>query len=145
MVTLVHGTVGSNDLEKAKAFYDELLGSAGITALFEHPSGGRVYGKEGSPFFVVLGPYDKKPATVGNGSMHGFRFDTRGQVDAFHPKLSRSAARTRVLPASARRNSTCPISGTSTATSSALSASVDHAPNLKPAIRADGEPLLTIR
>ena len=50
----------------------------------EHPSGGRVYGKDGRPFFVVLGPYDKKPATIGNGSMHGFRFDTRGEVEAFH-------------------------------------------------------------
>jgi catechol 2,3-dioxygenase-like lactoylglutathione lyase family enzyme len=86
MIALGHGTVGSNDLEKAKAFYDALLGSAGITPLFEHPSGGRVYGKDGHPFFVVLGPYDKKPATVGNSSMHGFRFDTPGEVDAFYAK-----------------------------------------------------------
>ena len=86
MIALGHGSVGSNDLAKAKAFYDALLGSAGIAALFEHPSGGRVYGKDGRPFFVVLGPYDKKPATVGNGSMHGFRFDARDEVDAFHAK-----------------------------------------------------------
>ena len=86
MIALGHGSVGSNYLEKAKAFYDALLGSAGITTLFPHPSGGRVYGKDGNPFFVVLGPYDKKAATVGNGSMHGFRFDTRGEVDAFHAK-----------------------------------------------------------
>ena len=86
MISLGYGTVGSNDLETAKAFYDALLGSAGITTLFPHPSGGRVYGKDGNPFFVVLGPYDKKRATVGNGSMHGFRFDTRGEVDASHAK-----------------------------------------------------------
>ena len=86
MISLGHGSVGSNDLEKAKAFYDALLGSAGIGTLFPHPSGGRVYGKDGRPFFVLLGPYDKKPATVGNGSMHGFRFDTRGEVDAFHAR-----------------------------------------------------------
>jgi catechol 2,3-dioxygenase-like lactoylglutathione lyase family enzyme len=86
MVALGYATVGSNDLEKAKAFYDALLGSAGITPLFEHPSGGRVYGKDGNLFFGVLGPYDKKPATVGNGSMLAFRFDTRGEVDAFHAK-----------------------------------------------------------
>jgi catechol 2,3-dioxygenase-like lactoylglutathione lyase family enzyme len=83
---LGHGTVGSNDLEKAKAFYDALLGSAGVTALFPHPTGGRVYGKDGVPFFVVLGPYNRQPATIGNGSMHGFRFDRRGEVDAFHAK-----------------------------------------------------------
>jgi len=86
MISLGHGIVGSNDLENAKAFYDALLGSAGITRLFEHPSGGRAYAKDGNLFFVVLGAYDKRPATVGNGSMHTFRFDTRGEVDAFHAK-----------------------------------------------------------
>jgi predicted lactoylglutathione lyase len=35
---------------------------------------------------VVLGPYDGQPATVGNGSMCGFRFDTREAVDAFHAR-----------------------------------------------------------
>jgi catechol 2,3-dioxygenase-like lactoylglutathione lyase family enzyme len=86
MVSPGHCTVGSNDLEKAKAFYDALLGSAGVGCLFEHPSGGRVYGKDGKPFFVVLGPYDGKPATVGNGTMVGFCFETRAEVDAFHAK-----------------------------------------------------------
>jgi len=86
MMGLGHGCVGSNDLAKAKAFYDALFGSAGVTPLFEHPSGGRVYGKDGNLFFVVLRAYDKKPATVGNGSMHTFRFDTRAEVDAFHAK-----------------------------------------------------------
>jgi catechol 2,3-dioxygenase-like lactoylglutathione lyase family enzyme len=86
MIALGHGTVGSNDLERAKAFYDALLGSAGAAPLFEHPSGGRVYGKHGRILFVVLGPYDKKPATVGNGAMHGFSFDTPAEVDEFYAK-----------------------------------------------------------
>ncbi len=86
MIALGHGVVGSNDLEKAKAFYDALLGSVGVGTLFEHPSGGRVYGKDGRPFFVVLGPYNKKQATVGNGVMHGFSFDGPEEVDAFHAR-----------------------------------------------------------
>ncbi len=86
MIAFGHATVGSNDLERAKAFYDALLGSAEIGPLFEHPSGGRVYGKDGAPFFVVLAPYDKAPAGVGNGSMSAFKFDTREEVDAFHAK-----------------------------------------------------------
>jgi catechol 2,3-dioxygenase-like lactoylglutathione lyase family enzyme len=86
MIGLGHAIVGSNDLPRAKAFYDALLGSAGVLPLFEHPSGGRAYGRDGSLFFVVLGPYDKRPATVGNGSMSTFRFDTRAEVDAFHAK-----------------------------------------------------------
>ncbi len=62
------------------------VGSAGITPMFEHSSGGRVYGKDGNHCFVVLGAFDRKPATVGNGSMFGLRFDAREEVDAFHAR-----------------------------------------------------------
>ena len=86
MIRLGHATLGSNDLPKAKAFYDALLGSAGVAALFEHRSGGRVYAKDGDIFFVLLGPYDQQPATVGNGSMSCFYFDSPGEVDAFYAK-----------------------------------------------------------
>jgi catechol 2,3-dioxygenase-like lactoylglutathione lyase family enzyme len=86
MATLGYCTVGSNALEKAKTFYDELLGVAGMTSLFEHPSGGRVYGKDGNACFVVLGPHDGKPASVGNGAMVAFRCDTATEVDAIYAK-----------------------------------------------------------
>ena len=86
MAMLTYCTVGSNHLEDAKAFYDALLDTVGITPIFEHPSGGRIYAKDRSLCFGVLGPYDGKPATVGNGSMFGFRFDTPDEVDAFHAK-----------------------------------------------------------
>ena len=84
MATLGYGTVGSNRLSEAKAFYDALFASIGIHALFEHPSGGRIYGKNDNLIFGVLGPYDGNPATVGNGSMFAFAFRTRAEVDAFH-------------------------------------------------------------
>lgn len=58
MIALGHGSVGSNNLERAKAFYDALFETVGITPLFEHPSGGRVYGNDRKIFFVVLGPFD---------------------------------------------------------------------------------------
>jgi catechol 2,3-dioxygenase-like lactoylglutathione lyase family enzyme len=86
MATLSYCTVGSNRLKEAKTFYDSLLGSAGFAPLYEHPSGGRVYGKDGSLSFAVLGPHNKQPATVGNGSMFAFRFDTPAEVNAFHSK-----------------------------------------------------------
>jgi len=87
MATLCYGTVGSNRLPEAKAFYDALLGSAGFTPRYEHPSGGRIYGgTDGSLSFGVLGPYNGAPASVGNGSMFAFRFDTVAEVDAFHAK-----------------------------------------------------------
>lgn len=83
---MTYATVGSNRLEDAKAFYDALMALAGIPALFEHPSGGRVYGKNGTPNFAVLGPFNGEPATVGNGSMVAFNFATREEVDVFHAK-----------------------------------------------------------
>ena len=58
MAVLGYCTVGSNRLEEAKTFYDALLGSAGISPMFEHPSGGRVYSQGGHHCFVVLGAYN---------------------------------------------------------------------------------------
>ncbi len=40
---------GSNDIEKAKRFYDAVLGTIGVGIMMEHGSGGRIYGSEGSP------------------------------------------------------------------------------------------------
>ena len=86
MAKLDYFAVGSNKLEEAKAFYDALLGSIGWEPLFEHPSGGRLYGGKGQGMFGVLGPIDGNPATVGNGFTGGFSFDTGEEVAAFHAK-----------------------------------------------------------
>src|SRR4051812_21810850 len=76
-----YALVGSNDLEPAKAFYDRLIAILGGTMMFEHPSGGRIYGKT-QPAFGVVGPYDGKAATIGNGTMISFAADTQEQVRA---------------------------------------------------------------
>jgi len=86
VAALGYVTVGSNRLDEAMAFYDALLGSAGIRPLWEHPSGGRIYGTDEGYFFVLVGPFDGNPATVGNGSMYALRFDSRAEVDSFHAK-----------------------------------------------------------
>ena len=86
MASLSYSVVGSNDLPRAKAFYDALLASINFKPMFEHPSGGRLYGARGKGIFAVLGTLDGKPATVGNGSMSGFSFDTTEEIAAFHAK-----------------------------------------------------------
>ena len=83
---LGYSTVGSNRIEEARAFYDELMGLIGMPMAFEHPSGGRIYGKPGA-MFGVLKPYNGEAACVGNGTMIGFGLDSREQVDAFHAKV----------------------------------------------------------
>lgn len=79
-----YATVGSNDLTKAKAFYDVVLGQLGMKPMMEHPSGGRIYASSDGRMFGVFGPYDKNPATVGNGSMFGFAAGSREKVRQFH-------------------------------------------------------------
>jgi len=81
---LNYATVGSNDLEKAKAFYDALLAPLGMEKLFDHPSGGRIYGRFGKGAFGVLGAYDGEKATVGNGVTIGFELKSREALNAFH-------------------------------------------------------------
>ncbi len=83
---LAYATAGSNDLEAAKTFYDALFAAVGIGALFDHGSGGRVYGTPGGSMFAIVGPFDGGAASVGNGSMFGFAMPSRELVDIFHAK-----------------------------------------------------------
>ena len=85
MSTAGYFTVGTNDLEKALTFYDALLGSAGWEKMFDNPRGGRLY-SAGGTLFGVFKPFDEKPATVGNGTMCGFAFDSAEKAAAFHAK-----------------------------------------------------------
>lgn len=79
-------TVGSNVISQAVDFYTELLGTQGITKLFDHPSGGAAFGKDGELMLVVLRPFDGKDATIGNGMMIALEMPSREAVDAFHAK-----------------------------------------------------------
>ena len=78
--------VGSNDIEKAKAFYDALLPTLGMQGVMEHPSGGRIYGGGSGAMFAVVRPFDGGGATPGNGTMTAFLCDSREQAAEFHAK-----------------------------------------------------------
>ena len=86
MASVSYFTVGSNNLDAAKAFYDALLGSIGMTGVVDPARGGRLYSGKGMGLFGVLPPYDGGAACIGNGNMGGFKFDTNEEVDAFHAK-----------------------------------------------------------
>lgn len=81
-----YATVGANDLSKSVAFYQELLGTQGVTKLFDHPRGGVMFGKDGRLVLGVLTPFDRKAASAGNGSMAAFELNSREAVDSFHAK-----------------------------------------------------------
>ena len=83
---LSYALVGSNNLEAAKNFYDQLFAVMDIPKLSEHPSGGRLYGKMGETMFGVVGTFNKEPATFGNGTMIAWACKDRAQVDQVYNK-----------------------------------------------------------
>jgi len=83
---LSYALVGSNNLEAAKNFYDQLFATMGVPVLSEHPSGGRLYGQMGQTMFGVVGPFNKEAATIGNGSMVAWACKTREEVEQVYKK-----------------------------------------------------------
>lgn len=83
---LGYATIGSNDLPKAKAFYTELLAELGAKMLMDI---GRAafFGTEMSkPMLAVCVPYDKEPASPGNGNMIALPAGSRAGVDKLYAK-----------------------------------------------------------
>lgn len=80
-------TLGTNDLPRAVAFYDELFSLLGARRLTDFLGKGQGWGNgKGKPLFGVLRPFDGQPASVGNGTMVALPVADRAQVDAFHAK-----------------------------------------------------------
>jgi len=79
-------TLGTNDIARAARFYDALLADLGAKRAMETDSFIAWASAPDGPMLCVIKPYDKKPATVGNGVMVGIAVDARGTVDRIHRK-----------------------------------------------------------
>jgi catechol 2,3-dioxygenase-like lactoylglutathione lyase family enzyme len=77
-----HVMIGTNDLDKAKAFYDALLGTLGIGPAVV--DGHRIFYFAPTGIFSVSKPIDGKPATAANGGTIGFACASPEQVNAWH-------------------------------------------------------------
>lgn len=75
-------TVGTNNLARATAFYDEIVALLGAKRIFDFERG--VYYGKGTMELGVLIPFDKDRASVGNGAMVSLRADSRAKVDELH-------------------------------------------------------------
>ena len=91
MLTYVY--FGTNDLERAIAFYGAVLAPLEMRrCLTADPAWDRtaagwgIYREDGAEelAFWVGTPFDQRPATAGNGSMVAFRARSWSAVDAFH-------------------------------------------------------------
>lgn len=77
-----HLSVGTNDVARARAFYDAVLPIVGLT-LMNSADTAADYGS-GQFLFSIETPVDGRPATVGNGSHVAFAAEDRAMVDRFY-------------------------------------------------------------
>ena len=77
-----HIMIGTNNLDKAKAFYDPLLATLGVPAgnVDRH----RIFYRTKGGVLGVSIPIDGQPATSMNGGTIGFACDSAEQADAWH-------------------------------------------------------------
>jgi catechol 2,3-dioxygenase-like lactoylglutathione lyase family enzyme len=77
-----HVMVGTRDLDRAKVFYDAVLGALGIApgVVDRH----RIFWRSPTGVFSATLPINGEPATVGNGSTLGFACASPEQADAWH-------------------------------------------------------------
>ena len=79
-------TVGTNDVPRAQAFYDALLGELGATRIFADAKY-TFYGIDWQqPMVAICAPFDGQPAVVGNGAMVALQCPDRATVDRIHAK-----------------------------------------------------------
>ena len=91
-------TLGTNDIERAARFYDELLAEIGASRFLETETFIAWSTAPGSPALSVTKPFDGDDATVGNGVMVALVMDSRDKVDALHRKAMELGAQDEGAP-----------------------------------------------
>ena len=78
--------VGTNNLDAAIKFYDEVLGVIGLTRNETVENDYAAYGKKNTNEIelYITKPFNKKEATFGNGTQISFITSSRVIVDKFH-------------------------------------------------------------
>jgi catechol 2,3-dioxygenase-like lactoylglutathione lyase family enzyme len=85
-------TLGTNDLTRAAAFYDALLGEIGAKRMMESDRFVAWSVRPDLPGLGVALPFDTRAASVGNGVMVALVLDTAAKVDALHRKAMQLGA-----------------------------------------------------
>ncbi len=77
-----HIMIGTDDLDRAKAFYDTLLGTLDVPPAFVDRH--RIFYMTPTGTFSVSLPIDGQPATAANGGTVGFAAKSAEQAAAWH-------------------------------------------------------------
>jgi len=91
-------TLGSNDIPRAAAFYDELLKLLGAGRFMASDTMVAWAVSPDKPALGVIKPFDGKPASVGNGVMIALAVDSNAKVDEVHQKALALGARDEGAP-----------------------------------------------
>ncbi|ELQ6261171.1 VOC family protein [Cronobacter malonaticus] len=83
---LMYTTIGTNHLDRMTAFYDAIFDVLGVPRIPSWTEGWATWGEPlGKSFsFCICPPFNKKPATAGNGTMFSFKASSAEVVRKFH-------------------------------------------------------------
>lgn len=90
---LAYVCLGTNDLDRSSAFYDDLLAVLGCRRAMSTDHYAAWASAAGSPMLASIKPYDGRPATVGNGTMVTLAAQSREQVDQVYARAIELGAR----------------------------------------------------
>jgi catechol 2,3-dioxygenase-like lactoylglutathione lyase family enzyme len=77
-----HIMIGTNNLDRAKSFYDSVLGTLGVPPAVV--DGHRIFYMTKTGVFSVSKPIDGQAATCANGGTIGFAAKSPEEVEAWH-------------------------------------------------------------
>ena len=98
-----HIMIGTNDLDRAKTFYDKVLGTLGVPPA--RVDGHRIFYITPGGIFSVSKPINGEPATAPNGGTIGFAASSPEQADAWHAAGCANGATTCEDPPGVREGS----------------------------------------
>ncbi|MEO0918516.1 MAG: VOC family protein [Pseudomonadota bacterium] len=83
-MSLNYVMLGSNDVKKARSFYDAVLPAIGGKLTAEYMPHAFCYELRGGGRVWVATPFNEESAASGNGNMVGFSCESKEEVDAAH-------------------------------------------------------------
>ena len=79
-------TIGTNDIEKSKAFYTDLFAEKGAKIISDIGRIAFISVARGQPMLAVCTPYDEGDPHPGNGTMIAFTADSKEDADKLHAR-----------------------------------------------------------
>lgn len=83
---IAYTTIGTNNPEKAVAFYDALFSDLGVNKMSPNDRITLWTDASGKGMFGVIKPFDEEPATCGNGCMIAIGVDNLETITKLHAR-----------------------------------------------------------